>query len=71
MVRTTIGRLAVGVRLTDDGLIGGESQRIASGSGEDTMLGEEFVDVAGEADLAVGEHDQVVADPLDVAQQVR
>jgi hypothetical protein len=41
-----------------------------AGAGEPVMAGHQVVDVAGDADLGGGQHDQVVAHPLQVGHQV-
>ena len=40
-------------------------------TGQQPMGSDQLVDAAGRVDLAVGEDDQLVADPLEVRDQVR
>ena len=49
----------------------GERCRVAAGAGEPVVRGQQLVDVAGQLDPGADEHDQVVADPFQVGDQVR
>ena len=64
------GGLPVGVAGGDDLLVGGQRGGVAARSGEPVMGGQQRVDVAGELHAGVDEHDEVVADALQVGDQV-
>ena len=48
-----------------------EAGRVAARAGEPVVGGEQVLDVAGDPHPGVDEHDQVVADPFQVGDQVR
>ena len=62
--------LPVGVARGDDLLVGGQPGRSRRGPGEPVVRGQQLVDVAGDLHPGVDQHDQVVADPLEVGDQV-
>ena len=49
----------------------GQRRRVAPRSGEQVVVGQQVVDVAGQPHPGGHQHDQVVADPLQVGHQVR
>ena len=49
----------------------GSESRVPARPGQPVVRREQLVDLAGERDPAGDEHDQVVADPLEVGDQVR
>ena len=65
------GALPVGVARRDDVLVGRQRGRVAARAGEPQVAVEQRLDVALDPDLGVDEHDEVVADPLQVGDDVR
>ena len=52
-------------------LVFGEAGRVAAGPGEQVVRGPQVLDLAGDLHPRGDEHDQVVADPFQVGDQVR
>src|ERR1017187_4772665 len=63
--------LPAGVARRDDPPVGRQAGGIEAGPGQLAVRGEQFPDLAGYLHPRGDEHDQVVADPLQVAYQVR
>jgi hypothetical protein len=65
------GGLPVGMAVLDHLGAGGQVGGLAAGTGEPVVAGQQLLDLAGDADPGGDEHDQVVADALQVGDQVR
>ncbi len=64
------GGLPVGVADRDGMLARREGAGVAAGPGEQVVRGQQLVHIAGQLDPGADEHDQVVADPFQVGDQV-
>ena len=64
-------RLLVGVALLDDLLVGRERARVAARAGQPVVRLEQVGDLAGDLDVRGDEHDEVVADPFEIGDEVR
>jgi hypothetical protein len=62
--------LTVGVRLLDHLLASRQPCAVAPRPAQPAVGGEELVDLAGELDVTFGDEDQVVADALEVGDQM-
>ena len=64
-------RLAFGVALADHLVNPGDGCGVAAGAGQETVARDDFLDRADELRLGLREDDQMVADPLQVGDDVR
>ncbi len=55
----------------DDAQRSGAAIRLGGGAGQDTVTGEQVLDLTSHLHLAAGQHDEVVGDPLQVGERVR